>query len=124
MDSVIEILHQIKGKLEEHDQTLHQIKGKLEEHDQRFDRIDGRLDKVESDAEKLNVFLVGEFNVVYERFEKLDTGFEDLSTRMTRVEVLLEDQRDDIKALAEGFSTHDRRLNNHESRILKLEKSA
>ncbi len=114
---MVEILHQIKGKLEEHDLTFDRIEAKLEEHDQKFDRIEERLDKVERDGEKLNVFLVGEFNVVYDRFEKVDR-------RMTRLEVLLEAQRDDIRALAEGFSNHDSRLDSHESRIIKLEKSA
>ena len=124
MDSLKDILYRIEAKLEGHDRRFDAIDERFEGIDRRFEAMDGRLaamdrrfDGLDRRLDELDVFLVGEFNTVYGHFEQMDT-------RLAKLELLMEQQRDDIRTLAEGFSTHHWRLDNHEARIGELERSA
>lgn len=149
MDSLVEILHRIEAKLESHDGQFENLSSRfdrleirveentaalqdvntvlveeLSKIDARFEQIDIRLDRMDARFEKIDIRL-DQMDV---RFEKIDIRLDQIDERVDvktgRIEFLLEHYRDDIKLFAEGITGQNRRLNDHESRIVKLEKSA
>ncbi len=95
---------------------------------QRFDQVDQRfeensaehsefrqaIEEARKDREELWLLTVAEFRRFDQKFEDQGRYFE----------ILLENQRSDMKLFRESFLGHSERLEDHEDRIARLEQSA
>ena len=85
----------------------------------RFDRIDRRFEKIDQRFEKID-----------QRFEKIDQRFDHLEQEMNRsaeetrrqFKIIAESMRDDLRIFADAIAGHSELLNQHETRIGRLER--
>jgi hypothetical protein len=92
----------------------------------RFDRIDRRFEKIDQRFEKIDQ----RFEKIDQRFEKIDQRFDHLEQEMNRsaeetrrqFKIIAESMRDDLRIFADAIAGHSELLNQHETRIGRLER--
>lgn len=106
---ILTILHRIERKLEEHDGRFDEVDRRFDDHDRRF----GEHDRILND---MSGMFVREMNLIHGRLDKLEDGHRHLA-------ILIEHQQGLLRLVAEGFSGHSARLEDHDLRIARLEQS-
>ncbi len=104
----------IDARIDEHGRRFDAIDARLEEHGRRFDAIDARLEEHGR------------------RFDEMDARIREEGARTRgHFDVVAERMHDELRLIAEGHSTQERRttgietrLNGHDTRLNKLETAA
>ena len=94
--------------------------------DERFNEIDGRFNKIDERSSQVD----DNFKSIDKQFKKIDDEFAKIRAEMkaegetTRrhFDIVGESIRDSVQIVAEGNAHHTSRLDNHETRIKRLEK--
>ena len=110
--------------------TIPQLKRSM---DRRFERVDRRFKAVDRRFKTVD----RRFDAVDRRFDAVDRRFDAVDREIARVrdevkrsaeetrrhfDVVAERLRDEIRFIAEGHALHSQRLDQHETRIERLEK--
>ena len=99
-----QLKHSTDRRFDRLDRSLNR---KFEKIDQRFDKIDRRFDEVDRRFEEIG-----------RQFEEIGRQFEE-SRRHSNI--IAESLRDDLRLFADASATHSERLDQHETRIGRLE---
>ena len=92
--------------------------------DQRFDAVEQRLDAVEQRLDALRAEVLGHFDELYRRLERLEQEYQMILQGLRRIEALLADERTrrellerDLAALRENVAVLRARIDEIERRL-------
>ena len=105
-------------KLEKIDNVIESFTVKFEQIDRRFEQIDKRFEQIDKHFEQIDKHL----EQIDERLDILSTDMEDIKSRVTRLEILCENEiPKKIQFVAEGHSILFRKLDDLTEHVMKLE---
>ena len=92
--------------------------------DRRFDAIDRRFDDVDRRFDELRTEILGHFDEIYQRLERLEQEYQAITQALRRIEALLADERArreilerDLARLRENLAVLTARIEDIERRL-------
>ena len=116
------------------------VEERFNQNDDRFNKIDDRFNKIDDRFNKIDDRFTGiddRFTGIDDRFTRIDNRLEKIEAELLTVraeikseaestrrhfDIMVEKMADSVKIVAEGTAHHSLRLDNHETRIKRLEK--
>jgi chromosome segregation ATPase len=120
VNQVEQRLERVETKVDQVEQRLERVETKVDQVEQRLDRVETKVDKMDSDVEDLKhgqKRLEGHFEFVIRRIDEYQAD------NRRHIEMLLEKHFSDKAGQGEGYRANRDRLDDHETRIQKLEAS-
>lgn len=112
----------IEKRLDQHDKRFEAIEKRLDRHDKRFDQSNQRMNRMEKDMKTYVNVLVDEMGKMEarmdKRFQKIDERFDRMDKRLDS----MQHEIDGCKLACETVSLLIQKVDQHESRIQRLEK--
>ena len=106
------------------DRRFETIDRRFETVDRRFDAIDRRFDAVDRRFDELREEILGHFDEVYRRLERLEQEYQAITQALRRIEALLADERArreilerDLATLRENMAVLNARMEDLERRL-------
>ncbi len=100
------------------------IDRRLEGIDRRFESIDRRFDAIDLRFDDLREEILGHFDEIYRRLERLEQEYQTITQALRRIEALLADERvrreileRDLAALRENVAVLNARIDDIERRL-------
>jgi hypothetical protein len=98
--------------------------------DRHFHRLDQRFRRLDQRFRRLDQRFRRRFDRIDQRFAKIDHRFDHLEQEMNRsaeetrrqFNIIAESMRDDLRMFADAIAGHSERLNQHDTRIGRLER--
>ncbi|MBI3030870.1 MAG: hypothetical protein HYY64_15300 [Candidatus Rokubacteria bacterium] len=112
---------EIDGRLDQIDGRLDQIDGRSVQVAGRFDQIDGRFDQVDSQIAELRREMLGHFDEIYRRLDRLEQEYHAITQALRRIEARLADETGRREILARDLAELKQQVAALQSRIEDVE---
>ena len=103
------------------DQRFEQVERRFDLVAGRFDHIDGRFDQVDGQIAELRREMLGHFDEIYRRLERLEQEYQAITQGLRRIEASLSDESGRREILARDLAELKQQVTALQSRIEDLE---